>query len=102
MTDTGDRYHSALRRMAAKRLETHLNVPAEVLPGREAGRLEQYIEELCAHVAEMQDRGESSDDEITGIRRALALALGLDPDKESGAGKGADIYCSDWRDLNGR
>lgn len=60
--------------------------------------ISQYIDALCAHLADFQDRVEASkvfnpttedellikiemNGEICGMRRALAIALGFDPEQ---------------------
>lgn len=76
-----------------------------------------YVEALCRHIAEVQDRyirssvfgsADPADlpakltiqGEISGLRRALALALGYDPDRESGEEDAADTYFREWRENN--
>lgn len=79
----------------------------------------EYIDALCQHLADVQDRYEASDafnattdaqlqvalgmiGEICGMRRALAIALGLDPNTESGKEDAADTYYTEWRESHGR
>lgn len=81
--------------------------------------MSQYIDALCQHLADVQDRYEASDafnpttdsqlhvslcmnGEIVGMRRALAIALGLDPMQESDRDEGADAYYMEWRARHGR
>lgn len=81
--------------------------------------MSQYIDALCQHLADVQDRYEASDafgpttdaqlqvalamtGEISGLLRALAIALGLDPDTESGKEDAADTYYREWRESHGR
>jgi hypothetical protein len=81
--------------------------------------MSQYIDALCQHLADFQDRIEASNafnvttdaqlhvrlslnGEVVGMRRALALALGLDPDQESDKEEAADSYHMEWRERNGR
>lgn len=81
--------------------------------------MSQYIDALCQHLADVQDRYEASAvfnpttesqlqvalgmiGEICGMRRALAIALGLDPDTESGKEDAADTYYTEWRESHGR
>jgi hypothetical protein len=75
----------------------------------------EYIDALCRHIAEVQDRYERSSvfgsaagadlhvkltiaGEVSGLRRALALALGLDPDRDSGEEDAADTYFREWKE----
>ncbi|HSE07711.1 MAG TPA: hypothetical protein VLB29_03510 [Nocardioidaceae bacterium] len=80
----------------------------------------QYVDALCHHLADLQDRYEKARDlfeatadaplqaqlvaigEICGMRRALAIALGLDPQAESDKEGGADTYHAEWRERHGR
>jgi hypothetical protein len=81
--------------------------------------ISQYIDALCAHLADFQDRVEASkaftmtteDDlririemngEICGMRRALAIALGFDPEQENDKEEAADTYYREWRERHGR
>lgn len=81
--------------------------------------IDEYIDALCQHLADVQDRYEASDafspttaaqlqvslhmnGEIVGMRRALAIALGLDPVQESDKEEGADVYYTEWRERHGR
>lgn len=82
--------------------------------------MSQYIDALCQHLADLQDRYERARDlfeatadaplqaqlvvigEICGMRRALAIALGLDPVQESDKEGAADTYHAEWRARHGR
>lgn len=81
--------------------------------------ISQYIDALCPHLADVQDRYEASaafnpttdaqlqvslsmNGEIVGMRRALAIALGLDPEQESDKEEGAHTYFLEWRERHGR
>jgi hypothetical protein len=81
--------------------------------------MSQYIDALCEQMANFQDRFEASPEsfpldeaqrelhqritgEMRGMRGALAIALGLDPDEESLRGKAADVYYTEWRERHGR
>ena len=81
--------------------------------------MSQYIDALCQHLADFQDRVEASDafnpttdaqlqvrlelnGEVVGMRRALAIALGLDPQQESDKDEAADAYYMEWRERHGR
>lgn len=81
--------------------------------------MSQYIDALCQQLSVLHDRedtmkarhrqGHDMDPgrpyligEITGVRRALALALGMDPEEESDKDEGADAYYMEWRARHGR
>jgi hypothetical protein len=81
--------------------------------------MSQYIDALCQQLAVLHGRedtmkarhqqGHGMDPgrphligEIIGVRWALALALGLDPDTESDKEEGADTYYQEWCERNDR
>lgn len=81
--------------------------------------LARYIDTLCGHIADLHDRYELSPafhsrtgtdlqirlqflGELTGLRRALAIALGEDPEQECDIEGAADTYVREWRERNKR
>jgi len=81
--------------------------------------MSQYIDALCQQLSVLHDREDTMKErhrqghdmdpgrpyligEITGVRRALALALGMDPEEESDKEGGADTHYEGWRERNGR
>ena len=81
--------------------------------------IDQYVDALCQQLAALHSRedtmkarhrqGHDMDPgrpyligEITGVRRALALALGMDPEIESDKEGGADAYYQEWCERHGR
>jgi hypothetical protein len=81
--------------------------------------MSQHIDALCQQLAVLHGRedtmkvrhrqGQDMDPdrpyligEIIGVRWALALALGLDPEIESDKEGGADTYYQEWCERNGR